>query len=257
TFGFWVRLFAPPYDELWRKQLHKVFPYASGKFKRQNVSGPLEDLRNLRNRLAHHEPVHQLDLTQLHGNILQLLSWMDPGLEALVSSHSRVPGLISKKPIVPPNRALVVPARQAWAEYQNHGVYVCQPNRFFRDVNYISFYVDKEIKSDLARVLYKEARVPFTGAEIARRFDLGTEQDRWIANAIKAFQQTARDGAEWMVFILTKPGEEGHRQLSQSIPNTNSGKSSAYVRKQRYVYLHDLESAKTTDDLQEATEGTD
>ena len=68
SFGFWVSLLSPGgqlswpsgpsahYEmTLWRPVLRLAFPYASGS--RKAVHRPINTLRTLRNRIAHHEPI--------------------------------------------------------------------------------------------------------------------------------------------------------------------------------------------------------
>ena len=59
NFGFWVFLFSRKYDDreraFWRKALYRLFPGQS----RRNVHDTLEEIRKLRNRVAHHERIHQ------------------------------------------------------------------------------------------------------------------------------------------------------------------------------------------------------
>jgi hypothetical protein len=56
TLYFWKRLYGPDYDQsLWRTSLKRTFPYK--KLSRADVAIQLEHIYQVRNRLAHHEPV--------------------------------------------------------------------------------------------------------------------------------------------------------------------------------------------------------
>ena len=49
---------------------------------------------------------------------------------------------------------VVVAARNAWGEYQNHGVYICQPERSFRPgLSHMGFYFDGAIQHTVAKIL--------------------------------------------------------------------------------------------------------
>lgn len=57
TIFFWKRLFSEQYEPtLWKRSLKKVFPNKT--FSRAKVAEELEILYQIRNRLAHHEPVY-------------------------------------------------------------------------------------------------------------------------------------------------------------------------------------------------------
>jgi len=56
TFAFWKRLYSAEYEhQLWRTTLKRTFPNKN--LKRAQVSAQLEIVYQMRNRLAHHEPV--------------------------------------------------------------------------------------------------------------------------------------------------------------------------------------------------------
>jgi Abi-like protein. len=66
TFGFWVNLTDPNLEHtLWIPVLHKAF-LPNKPPKRAELNRDLEKLRQLRNRVAHHEPIFMMDLVLLH-----------------------------------------------------------------------------------------------------------------------------------------------------------------------------------------------
>ena len=91
SFGFWVSLFARRYDALWNAQLNQAFSPA---MKRKDLYDKLAELRDLRNRIAHHEPIHGLPLADLHDSILWVLERISPVAAVWVSHHSRVPTIL-------------------------------------------------------------------------------------------------------------------------------------------------------------------
>ena len=57
TFAFWKHLYSASYnDTLWKRSLKKVFPDEA--VERSQIAEALENVYKIRNRLAHHEPVH-------------------------------------------------------------------------------------------------------------------------------------------------------------------------------------------------------
>ncbi|MCG6204718.1 Abi family protein [Rhodopseudomonas sp. HC1] len=87
--GFWVGLLGPAYDAtLWRMTLYKAFN-ASGGQKRSVVHGRFNALRRFRNRVAHHEPIFQKPLEQLHTEIIGAIGWMCRHTSSWALYHSR------------------------------------------------------------------------------------------------------------------------------------------------------------------------
>lgn len=98
-FGFWVNLLARRYEmPLWRRGLHEAFANVqSGR--RSDVYVQLEYLRILRNRVAHHEPIHRRDLLNEQQRILLVLRWISPEASRWAASVSRVEIVASDKPV--------------------------------------------------------------------------------------------------------------------------------------------------------------
>jgi hypothetical protein len=64
----------------------------------------LDYLRVLRNKIAHHAPIHHRHLQADHDTILQVLGYIDAPLAALVARHSSVPDVLARRP--PPHQPL-------------------------------------------------------------------------------------------------------------------------------------------------------
>ena len=105
SFGFWVSLLgkggfgrAPKprksnYDmTLWRKALYKSFPHS--RLSRTDTHRPLDYLRTLRNRIAHHEPIFTRHLDADYRSLVNVTGWICPTTAAWIVHHSRVPELL-------------------------------------------------------------------------------------------------------------------------------------------------------------------
>ncbi len=69
TFGFWIQLTDRKFEHvLWTPALHKAFAPRKAP-KRAVFNQLLEQLRQLRNRIAHHEPIFHLNLSTAHQNV--------------------------------------------------------------------------------------------------------------------------------------------------------------------------------------------
>lgn len=97
-FGFWRFLLSGRYQTtLWAQALRHAFPGLQPQ-SRAVVYGIVDDLGTLRNRIAHHEPIHHLDLAKRHADLLQLAAYIDPGVGAWVDSVSRVATVLAARP---------------------------------------------------------------------------------------------------------------------------------------------------------------
>ena len=71
-----------PLDPLLRKDVHRV----------------LDEIRFLRNRVAHHEPILQRALTQEHVLVLRAIAWLCTATTSWVAHHSRFNVVYSARP---------------------------------------------------------------------------------------------------------------------------------------------------------------
>ncbi len=96
SFGFWRYLASAQYDRtLWRDALHQGFP---GR-KRSRLYDHLVRLHALRNRLAHHEPIHHVPLRRRHDEILTIAGWINPVLRGWVERQSQTPTVLDQRPV--------------------------------------------------------------------------------------------------------------------------------------------------------------
>ena len=106
SFGFWISLLGSggrsvdpagrkaDYERtLWRPALRGAFPQREH-LTRKQAHRPLDYLRTLRNRIAHHEPIFARHLSQDHQHILDVTGWISPGVRTWIEAHSRVPILL-------------------------------------------------------------------------------------------------------------------------------------------------------------------
>lgn len=78
SFAFWQHLLTKRYAApIWNKHLHRAFPHInSGLSTAENIKAifdSIDHIRNLRNRIAHHEPIYNRDLCADYQNIQNFL----------------------------------------------------------------------------------------------------------------------------------------------------------------------------------------
>ncbi|CAD7721803.1 hypothetical protein FHT05_003948 [Xanthomonas arboricola] len=102
TFSFWTTMFNKDYEILWQQILHRIADTNAPKgLKRKSFSGPLSSIRQLRNRIAHHEPILAWDLHKKHQQMLEMISWLSPPAAAWCAENDRFPS------ICPPSRLIL------------------------------------------------------------------------------------------------------------------------------------------------------
>lgn len=91
SFGFWTMCLSKQYeDRLWRRGgLSAAFSNLGSKPSRNNVTSKLNEIRKLRNRIAHHEPILRFDLIKRRGETIELTRMLSPILGEWTERHCR------------------------------------------------------------------------------------------------------------------------------------------------------------------------
>lgn len=98
-FDFWVGLFTGKYDRpLWQTTLHGLFPNLPKGSKRRDLYELLMSVKNLRNRIAHYEPIFERDLSKEHTDIISAIRFRCVHTADWVSAHSRLQLALRCKP---------------------------------------------------------------------------------------------------------------------------------------------------------------
>ena len=92
NFGFRTSLLDRRYEQvLWPQLIKAAFPYMPKRIRTRRVlSRRFHKVRQLRNRIFHHEPIwYWQDLPQQHEQILEAISWIEPAVKDLVMTIDR------------------------------------------------------------------------------------------------------------------------------------------------------------------------
>ena len=85
TFGFWSGLLTKKYETtFWIPALKHAFPYAPSPVMRRTTFDALDKIRNLRNRIAHHEPIYTHDLIEELRHVCLVAAWICPDTAAWI-----------------------------------------------------------------------------------------------------------------------------------------------------------------------------
>jgi len=107
TLGFWERLLGrggsmggsgskADYERtIWRPAVRNAFPNRRP-LVRSEVYHSVRPLRELRNLVAHHQPILHLDLAREHERLLEVTGWMRPEMRDLISQETQVLRLLGE-----------------------------------------------------------------------------------------------------------------------------------------------------------------
>ena len=101
NFGFWRYLTAQRYHtSLWVPALHAAFPggHEDLRRRRRQVDHRLENLMIVRNRAAHHEPIHRRSIDRDLDYAIELAQWIHPDAGSWIAQTSPIRGATASKP---------------------------------------------------------------------------------------------------------------------------------------------------------------
>lgn len=102
-FAFWRYLFLKGQQaRIWDPHLANVFPGYDKSLTlsqaRARLSDDIEEVRKLRNRIAHHEPIFQRNLAEDHHRIRRIIEWRRPGAADWLDGVEKVTPLLANRP---------------------------------------------------------------------------------------------------------------------------------------------------------------
>lgn len=107
-FGFWTDLAGRTYERtLWQDPLRHAFPHA--RRSRQQLYQALQSHRRLRNRVTHHEPIHDRDVIAEYERLIQFIAFVSAPVAQWVDERSRVRLVAGEQAV---GRGAAVPPRR-------------------------------------------------------------------------------------------------------------------------------------------------
>lgn len=95
NFGFWVKLFANTYEKtLWVPHLTQLFP---ARISRKALHERLSLMKEIRNRIAHHETLILRDPKRDYEAMLETIGWLSPTLRRWVEHHTDFPQVVERR----------------------------------------------------------------------------------------------------------------------------------------------------------------
>jgi len=102
-FVFWEKMFTHSHDgAIWNPHFRTVFPNADPVKTVQTLRAHgydrLNRIRDLRNRIAHHEPIFRRNIQEEYDRIREVVAWTDLVAAAWIDKVEGVTGMIAVKP---------------------------------------------------------------------------------------------------------------------------------------------------------------
>lgn len=99
TFDFWSNLFRPEYDRfVWQTNMKTLLPNIN--LTRKEFEKVVRKINEFRNRIAHYEPIHKINLSEIHVVIIETLSWLSNDISHWVKHYSTVNECLRMKPSI-------------------------------------------------------------------------------------------------------------------------------------------------------------
>ena len=94
TLGFWTGLLRRDYEQdLWPRLVVYTFPqFPSNRRPRQVLAQRFTDIRHLRNRIFHHEPIwNRASLHLEYNDLIETIGWLNPSMMAVTQACETFP----------------------------------------------------------------------------------------------------------------------------------------------------------------------
>ena len=268
TFGFWVKLLGKRYIQLWKDVLHKAF-FDSGTQKRpsvQEVRLLTNGLRAFRNRIAHHDYMRDHNIPALMEDIFKLVEYISPEYAEWMREPEQCDWSTrwGERPRTLANTVIIAAGHGEWEAYCSQSAYICEEDRFFREeTDHIAFYSHHRIHRQIPRIRHVFDSVEWSLSNADELQNSPDKNEKKLARIIQwSFSPQGREiltekiseGSRKKVILLSRMrdqniGPDGHIVLPRDIPHYRKGHDRGFTQRQRYVPLHRLGKAESTDDL--------
>lgn len=98
NFGFWVKMLLPRHEAVMWTDLRAWFTHLPANVTYDGLYKRCDAVREFRNRIFHHEPILQRDISKEHAQIMELIGWLSPDKAAWIKPYSRVMTVMRTKP---------------------------------------------------------------------------------------------------------------------------------------------------------------
>lgn len=99
TYWFWVTLLTSRFEQrIWSREFAVAFPSAPSRIDREIVHGRADTIRRLRNRIAHWEPLLDVDLVGAYQRAASVVRWTSPATAEWMAERWPLPPEVLTRP---------------------------------------------------------------------------------------------------------------------------------------------------------------
>lgn len=98
TLGFWSKMFMPKYGPALWSPLSSAFPHLPSSIELAQLEARATQIADFRNRVFHHEPIFQRNISQDYADALELLEWLAPRTAVWLRPSFRVMAVMRTRP---------------------------------------------------------------------------------------------------------------------------------------------------------------
>jgi hypothetical protein len=99
TYWFWVTLLTARFEKrIWSREFAAAFPSAPARVDRESVHVRADTIRRLRNRIAHWEPLLDVDLAGAYQRVASVVRWVSPETAVWMAERWPLPPDVLARP---------------------------------------------------------------------------------------------------------------------------------------------------------------
>ena len=98
NFGFWVKMLLPRHEAVFWADFNAVFTNLPDEITYDEFYSRCDAICDIRNRIFHHEPIINRNISQDYHDILEVIAWLSPEKVEWIKNYSRVMTVLREKP---------------------------------------------------------------------------------------------------------------------------------------------------------------
>lgn len=98
SFGFWVNMLLRKYEDAIWVDFRTIFPNLPDHVNYEALYERCSSVSKFRNRVFHHEPIIEYDISKEYSQIIELIKWLSPEKAEWIKKYSRTMQVLRDKP---------------------------------------------------------------------------------------------------------------------------------------------------------------